>query len=240
LALVFGLVLTPSMLVLGSGSSFGRAGSISFLIGDVYVSPDGRQWREADFDMAVMDDDHIKTGEESRCEITLTDQTIVRMDADSMQQIKGPDQQELPKKKSVFLAAGKVWVNARKMLSKRDTFTVRTNKAVCAIRGTTFSVDEEAEHTQVRVHTGQVATWHSLLKKRGTQPAGPSVIAEPVPVRGPHPVSMMEWVEIVKALQQITIDRRGEYEKKEFDLKTVSEDPWVAWNLSRDKQVKRD
>ena len=236
---VLGLVLMPPISVFGSEGSSDIAGHISFMIGDVYVSPDGKDWQEADFDMTVMDGQQIRTGEDSQCEITLSDQTIIRMDADSLQQIERAEVEQVSKGKSIFLSAGKVWVNARKMLTKRDSFKVRTNKAVCAIRGTTFSVDEGKEHTQVRVHTGQVATWSSLLKERAPS-TDPQVLAEPVPVSGPHPVSMGEWVEIVKALQQITIDQKGEYEKEAFDLKTVSDDPWVAWNLLRDKQVKRD
>ena len=207
------------------------------MIGDVYISSNGEEWQEADFDMEVMDGMHIKTGEDSRCEIALVDDTIVRMDGNSVQRIEKLDAQAASKKKSVFLSAGKVWVNARKMLSKGDSFKVRTNKAVCAIRGTTFSVNEGKTHTQVRVHKGKVATWSSLLEEREEKPAGPPVFSKPTPVKGPHPVSMGEWVEIVSALQQITIDTKGEYEKKDFDLKTVSEDPWVAWNMERDQSV---
>jgi len=210
------------------------AGSISFMIGDVYVSGDGTNWREADFDMKIRDGEYVKTGGESRCEIILNDDIIVRMEEDSVQRIGKADPQAGAEKESVFLSAGKVWVNARKMLSKGDSFTVRTNKAVCAIRGTTFSVDEKQEDTRIRVHKGKVATWHSLFETKKEQPGSPPVLAEPVPVKGPHPVPMTEWVEIVSALQQITIDRKGAYEKRVFSLETVSDDPWVAWNLSRD------
>jgi len=224
-------------MVMSGKTDVETAGSISFMIGDVYVSPDGTDWREADFDMSIRDGEHLRTGEESRCEVTLTDETIVRMDENSIQRIGKTGPQPVSAKGSIFLSAGKVWVNARKMLSKGDTFKVRTNKAVCAIRGTTFSVDEGKEHTRVRVHEGQVATWSSLFGAKEEKPSDPPILTEPTRVKGPHPVSMDEWVEIVEALQQITIDQKGGYEKEDFDLKTVSEDPWVAWNMSRDDQV---
>ncbi|MEE8398213.1 MAG: hypothetical protein V3S89_04355, partial [Desulfobacterales bacterium] len=108
-------------------------------------------------------------------------------------------------------------------------------KAVCAIRGTTFSVDESKEHTLVRVHKGQIATWSSLFDKKDKQSKDAPALAEPYPVKGPHPVSMDQWVEIVRALQQITIDGQGGYDRKEFDPQQVAEDPWVAWNMKRDK-----
>jgi len=211
------------------------AGTLSFMIGDVYVSSDDKVWREADFDMTLIDGDYVKTGEDALCEITLTDQTIVRMDGNSKQQLERPPADQTSRQKSVFLAAGKVWVNARKILSKGDTFKVRTNKAVCAIRGTTFSVAEGEEHTRVRVHKGQVATWSSLFDKKEEEPKSPPVFSQPVPVKGPHPVPMGKWVEIVSALQQITIDTQGGYDKEDFDPKPLYEEAWVAWNIQRDK-----
>ena len=48
-------------------------------------------------------------------------------------------------------------------------------------------------------------------------------------------ILMERWVEIVRAFQQITIDAQGGYDKRDFDPERVSGDPWVAWNLERDK-----
>jgi len=222
-----------------AGENASAAGTITFMIGDVYVSGNGSNWEEADFDMPVMDGQQLKTGADSQCEVTLADETIVRMDSDTIQRIERPDASQDAKGKSIFVSAGKVWVNAKKMLSKRDAFKVRTNKAVCAIRGTTLSVDESSAHTRIRVHSGEVATWSSLLKQKKDTPSGPPVFSKPVPVKGPHPVPMAEWVEIVRALQQITIDSQGGYEKEGFDPDAISDDPWVAWNMQRDQQARK-
>ena len=50
---------------------------------------------------------------------------------------------------------------------------------------------------------------------------------------------MEEWVEVVKALQQITIDAKGGFEKQDFSLEQISEDPWIAWNMARDSQIQK-
>lgn len=233
MAICFSLILPLTAFSAEKAASV--AGTLSFMIGDVSVSSDGKAWREADFDMAIIQGDYVRTGEDAFCEITLTDKTIVRMDGRSMQQFEKVAAEEAPQEKSIFLAAGKIWVNARRILSKGDTFKVRTNKAVCAIRGTTFSVDEGEDHTRIRVHKGQVTTWSSLFDKKQEEPKGSPALSQPVPVKGPHPVSMDKWVEIVSALQQITIDAQGGYDKKNFDPKQISDDPWVAWNMKRDK-----
>jgi len=217
----------------------GVVGVLSFMIGDVYISPDGESWEEAVFEMGIKIGDHIKTGEESRCEITLTDKTIIRLDENSIQEFEKLTDPLTYPPKSILLSAGKLWLNARKLLSKEDSFKVRTNKAVCAIRGTTFSVEDRNTYTRIRVFEGEVTSWSAAFDNKNMlhQTGESSHTSKPYPVKGPHPISMEEWVEIVKALQQITIDTKGGFEKQDFSLEKISEDPWSAWNMKRDNQI---
>ncbi len=187
------------------------AGTITFMMGDVFVSHDKTAWVNADFDMKIYQGDQIRTEAESRCEITLEDGTIVRMDENSFQQFEKCMVSKTAKEVSLFLSTGKMWLNARKILAKSDSFKVRTNKAVCAIRGTKFRVDTNDEQTRISVHKGVVATWSALFNE--AKPKPDASILEPKPIAGPCPVSMEKWVEIVKAFQQITIDSNGKYEK---------------------------
>jgi len=208
------------------------AGTVTFMIGDVFVSHDKTTWVNADFDMKIYQEDQIRTEAESRCEITLEDGTMVRMDENSLQQFEKCITGKTAKEVSLFLSSGKMWLNARKILAKSDSFKVRTNKAVCAIRGTRFRVDTDDEQTRISVHKGVVATWSALFDK--PKPKPDASILKPEPIAGPHPVSMERWVEIVKAFQQITIDSNGKYEKKDFDVDSIMEDQWIKWNMARD------
>ncbi|MBC8199578.1 MAG: FecR domain-containing protein [Desulfobacteraceae bacterium] len=208
------------------------AGAVTFMMGDVFVSHDKTAWVNADFDMKIHQGDQIRTEAESRCEITLEDGTLVRMDENSFQQFEKCMVSKTAKEVSLFLSSGKMWLNARKILAKSDSFKVRTNKAVCAIRGTKFRVDTDDEQTRISVHKGVVATWSALFDK--PKPKPDASILEPKPIAGPHPVSMERWVEIVKAFQQITIDSNGKYEKKDFNINSIMEDQWIRWNMARD------
>ena len=224
-------------LCLASFSSFadaGRqvAGTVTFMMGDVFVSHDKTIWANADFDMKIHQGDQIRTEAESRCEITLEDGTIVRMDENSFQQFEKCMIKKTGKEVSLFLSSGKIWLNACKILSKTDSFKVRTNKAVCAIRGTKFRVDTDDYQTRISVHKGVVATWSTLFDE--AKPKPDASILKPIPVAGPRPVSMERWVEIVKAFQQITIDSNGKYEKKDLDVDNIMADQWVRWNMARD------
>ena len=208
------------------------AGTITFMMGDVFVSHDKTAWVNADFDMKIHQGDQIRTEAESRCEITLGDGTIVRMDENSCQQFEKCTTNKTDREVSLFLSSGKIWLNACKILAKSDSFKVRTNKAVCAIRGTKFRVDTDDDQTRISVHKGVVATWSSLFDKPKPEPD--ASILKPEPIAGPHPVSMEKWVEIVKAFQQITIDSNGKYEKKDFNINSIMEDQWIQWNIARD------
>ena len=223
-------------LCLAPFSSFADAGrqaegTVTFMIGDVFASSTGTDWVAADFDMKVYKGDWIKTGAESRCEITLEDGSILRMEENSLQCFEKVKTTSGSRKSSILLSAGKIWLNARKIVSKNDSFQVRTDKAVCAIRGTQFRVDTGSNHTRISVYSGEVATWSALFDRAEYKDAA---ISKPYPVAGPDPVSMEKWVEIVKAFQQITIDAKGRYKKQDLDTKSLSEDTWVIWNMTRD------
>lgn len=229
------LLICLSLATFSSFADAGRqvAGTVTFMIGDVFVSHDKTVWVNADFDMNIYQGDQIRTEAESRCEITLEDGTIVRMDENSFQQFEKCIISKTAKEVSLFLSTGKMWLNARKILAKSDSFRVRTNKAVCAIRGTKFRVDTDDYQTRISVHKGVVATWSVLFDEAKHETD--ANISEPHPIAGPHPVSMERWVEIVKAFQQITIDSNGKYEKKDLDIDTMMADQWVKWNMARDR-----
>ncbi|MBU4186422.1 MAG: FecR family protein [Proteobacteria bacterium] len=228
------LLIYLSLVSFPSFADAGRQaeGTIAFMIGDVFVSPTGKVWVDADFDMKVYKGDWIKTGAESRCEITLEDGSILRMEENSLQCFEKVKTTSGSRKSSILLSAGKIWLNAGKIVSKNDSFQVRTDKAVCAIRGTQFRVDTGSNHTRISVYSGEVTTWSALFDRAEYKDAA---ISKPYPVAGPDPVSMEKWVEIVKAFQQITIDAKGRYKKQDLDTKSLSEDTWVIWNMTRDE-----
>jgi len=228
------LLIYLSLVSFPSFADAGRQaeGTIAFMIGDVFVSPTGKVWVDADFDMKVYKGDWIKTGAESRCEITLEDGSILRMEENSLQCFEKVKTTSGSRKSSILLSAGKIWLNAGKIVSKNDSFQVRTDKAVCAIRGTQFRVDTGSNLTRISVYSGEVTTWSALFDRAEYKDAA---ISKPYPVAGPDPVSMEKWVEIVKAFQQITIDAKGRYKKQDLDTKSLSEDTWVIWNMTRDE-----
>lgn len=229
------IILTSSFfLALGAPGIAGnssKAGELSFLMGDVSIMDKNGEWSPAKFGQSVFQGNSVRTGADSSCEITLADSSIIRMDSNTEQLLEQADFTK-KKKVSLFTRAGRLWLNARKIIGENDEFSVRSDKAVCAIRGTVFRVDARDEDTQIAVYKGKVATWSAL-------PPPPAKLGPPHPVEGPKPVTMERWVQIVAEMQQITIDRQGRYKMADLDLAREKDDPWVKWNRERDLQVKR-
>lgn len=234
------------LLVFLPGSAFAgsqpcEVGTLTFLIGDVFVKRADPDWRKAEFDMPLYTGDQIKTGAASRCEITLITGSVLRMDQNTVQALDKVRFDKGSRQVSLFMRTGRLWLNARKIVSKQDTFKVRTDKTVCAIRGTRFGVDTDSSATRIAVYEGEVEVrpWGDLVGQLDSGKPTEASIKEPEPVPGPHPVTMKEWVEIVQALQQITVDAQGRYYKSEIDLEADSRDAWITWNKERDRLTRR-
>jgi hypothetical protein len=56
---------------------------------------------------------------ESRCEITLEDGSIVRMEENFLQCVEKVKTTSGSRKSSILLSAGKIWLNARKIILKQ-------------------------------------------------------------------------------------------------------------------------
>ncbi len=205
------------------------AGSVTFMVGDVTIMGADNQWHPVQIGTPIFQGVSMRTGADSSCEITLTDSSIIRMDQNTEQLIEVADFLG-ERKVSLFSRAGRLWLNARKIIGKNDNFSVRSDKAVCAVRGTVFRVDTVEDQTQIAVYQGKVATWNAM-------PSPQIKLGPPHPVEGPKPVSMERWVQIVAELQQITVDRQGQYKRADLDLAKEEEDPWIKWNRNRDHLI---
>ncbi len=246
----FGLVI-PMLLIVFSAmrTSQEPIGKITFPLNRVFVIPAGTSdIKYAQFNMDVFPGDKIETKKESRCEITLKNGDIFRIDENSIFTLEDVQVTEKTVKAEMFLGLGKIWANIRKIFSKDDYLRVKSPSAVIAVRGTIYRVDARKDSTtQVRVYEGKVAVSpppattpaapaprQPQQKPKPQEVPAPQQVPAPTQVPGPTEVSVETWLQIVKAQQQITVHPDGSYEVAEYDLQKDENLDWVQWNKRRD------
>lgn len=184
--------------------------------------------------------DRITTGTGARLELKLPDGSYLRFDERTT--FKLVSMTGSPKSKArkirIAMVVGKTWARVAKLFGKkRGGFDIATQTAVAGVRGTTFRMNVKEDNSAIlKVYGGEVEVRKRSEDAAGTQ-AAPPVFTKPVPIQGPHPVSMEEWVYIVKSLQQINISPDGTATKPfRFDIKADLNE-WVKWNQMRDSEI---
>ncbi|MBN2364766.1 MAG: FecR domain-containing protein [Calditrichaeota bacterium] len=238
------------ILVAFTSASREPVGKITFPLNRVFVIPEGTSdLKMAYFNMDVFSGDKIETKRESRCEITLTNGDVVRIDENSLYTLEDIEVTQETVKASSFLSVGKLWATIRKIFTEDDYVAVKSPTAVIAVRGTIYRVDvAEDSMTTLRVYDGEVEVKPAAAgigklqqsKPERTGPIGPPRdVPGPRDVAGPRDVSEAQWIEIVKAQQQIRISSDGKFEKSDFDLIDDAKSDWVQWNKQRDELLNR-
>ncbi len=183
----------------------------------------------------------VSTGPESRAEIILPDKSIIRFAEKTKFRLVQVDTGEDGRRAvKVSVAVGKIWTNVRKSLpGGNDKYEISCQNAVAGVRGTIYRMDVEGDQSAlVKVYDGEVR----VVAASGKHQAAVSAVGPPMPVsgptviEGPKPVSMEEWVYIVKSMQKIHIASDGQARAPEKFTESEDMDDWVKWNKSRDQK----
>ncbi|CAD7846785.1 MAG: hypothetical protein [Olavius algarvensis Delta 4 endosymbiont] len=184
--------------------------------------------------------DLVTTGTGARLELKLPDGSYLRFDERTtfrlVSMAGSPEDQTRDIR--VSMVVGKTWARVAKLFGKkRGGFNIATQTAVAGVRGTTFRMNVNEDNSAVlKVYGGEVEVRKKTAKEDAAKTA-PPIFTKPVPIKGPHPISMEEWVYIVKSLQQININPDGTAAKPfRFDIKADLNE-WVKWNQMRDSEV---
>ena len=177
----------------------------------------------------------VATAANARIEITLPDDSQIRLGPSSrltLEQVSfGSDRKSF----SAELSGGRLWARIRSLLTG-DKVEVKGPTAVAGVRGTTFQVDAGKDFsTVIKVHHGQVAVrpiYQTHAKGEGPR----REVSGPQEVQGPKEVTAQEWARIVASGQMLLVDSESRAgDPTALDLKAEADDPWTAWNQSRDQ-----
>ncbi len=238
---LFVFIIVFSNLILAEPENIGE---ITFIIGqgkDVQIQHHSDEWNDAEMGQKVYESDKIRTAKESRCEVTLTDNSLVRIGEESEFVFTSVAIQENSSKSKSELLKGKIWLNINPITNKKSGFQVKTPTAVCAVRGTIFRIDSDQSTTcsvyQGAVDVGPNSYWNPVANVPQTHSLKPVEVPGPYEIPPPFEVTLEEWVRIVQGFQ-VTVRADGKFAKSKIDEEVDEALDWVKWNQERDESIK--
>jgi len=212
---------------------------VTALEGTAQVAAEGGRWRPLKTGSILRGGDQVQTGSKSRLEITLPDRSYLRFADRTNFKIVQIDVSEGASTRNarVNVALGKTWANVSKSFGVKPNIEVACENAVTGVRGTIYRMNvNEDKSALVRVYDGEVRVWGGMKPTDSSAVSGPPTsVSGPVSVPGPRSVSMEEWVEIIRAMQQISISAAGVPGKPQAFTEAEDRDDWVDWNKARDE-----
>lgn len=154
LFLLAGLLIAPLTALAGeAGCVYEYSGAAQIL------KPGGAAWQPAKKGLPLGEGDRIRTGEKGWCEILFKDGTFVKLETGAETSLEELKTTADSRSYSFNLLRGKaLWMAAKLKTTLKSKFSVRTPTAVCAVRGTDFSVIvSSAGATTLGLFDGKVA-----------------------------------------------------------------------------------
>jgi hypothetical protein len=196
-------------------------------------------WKQADVNSSVITGDRVRTYKRSRAELELLELDMIRMAPETIiDVVKLYEETKTQEKETkIALQKGDIWAKIKKK-DKLTKFDISAPVAVAAITGTVLRMGVSADSsTELKVYNGEVKITNAPEKTNLTpKTIEPYEVPGPYEIEGPREVSMEEWVYIVRNMQKIIFDKRGQVKHVgEFNLTDKDEQSdWVKWNLQRD------
>jgi hypothetical protein len=223
-----------AMTLLGGTARAADAGEVTLVSGIAERFASGAGWQSLALRAKVEQGDRLRTGADSRLELKLADNSLLRLGAKSELQLQkvsviGAKSRNV----SVRLSIGRLWSAVSKLLGPENNFEVRTDNAVAGVRGTRFeAVRDESGGTTVKVHDGRV-----LVSNKPAYAVAGATKEKRVQVAGPQEISKAQWEELVaSAMQMVSVSAKGEMSAATpFSPASSAADDWEAWNNARDQ-----
>jgi len=154
------IILALFLALAAMPAAAGETGCVYDLKGETQImKAGGAGWTPARKGLPVAEGDRVRTGPQAWCEILFKDGSFIKMEADSE---TAAEELKVTAEERVFsfsfLKGKALWMAAKLKKKATSKFSVRTPSAVCAVRGTDFSmIVSTAGETTVGLFEGKVA-----------------------------------------------------------------------------------
>jgi len=198
------------------------------------------QWTNVELNSEIIGGERVRTFAQSRAELELAELDKIRMAPKTTIDILKLYEETKDQKREtqVLLQEGDLWANVAKK-SENMSFSIGTPVAAAAITGTTLRMSVGNDSTsELKVYKGEVIITNAPESKDVVPKSiVPYEIEGPHEIPGPREVTLEEWALIVKSMQKVKINNKGQLTYSgEFATTDPDENSnWVRWNLEKDK-----
>jgi hypothetical protein len=238
-ALVSGVGLAAALFlaVAAAAPEPSPAGKVTFVSGEATRKAPGKPEKLA-LGASVFENDTLETQGRTRLELTLRDQSVVRVGPRSTVVLTAAvfGRSLDDRKVASRLIVGDMWAKVTKAVGGGASFEVQTANAVAGVRGTTFRVNAASDRSVVvKVYAGTVAVAGGAIPRPKHEPEGEGKKKARTQVPGPTEVSREQWERIVGKMMQVKVSADGTpAEPEPFKLADAKVDEFEAWNRERD------
>lgn len=201
------------------------------------------EWINVASNTEVSGGERVRTFAQSRAELELARLDKIRLAPKTTIDILKLYEETKDQKREtqMLLQEGDLWANVAEK-SENMTFAINTPIAAAAITGTTLRMSVGADSvSELKVYKGEVIITNAPESSNIVpQAIVPYEIEGPHEIPGPREVSMEEWALIVKSMQKVQINKKGQvtYSGNFAALDPDENTDWVRWNLEQDKLQK--
>ncbi len=218
-----------------------EVGIVTFVQGSAKKQKHAEQlWKSVAKNSQVTGGERVRTLTRSRAELDLAHIDKIRMAPKTTIDILKlyEETKENIREANILLQKGDLWANVAKK-GKKMRLSIGTPVAAAAITGTTLRMNVQDDSTaELKVYHGQVVLTNApesdtVVAKNVV----PHEISGPHEIAGPHEVSLEEWALIVKSMQKVKVNNKGQVVSSGDFASTDSDEQseWVRWNLQRDR-----
>ena len=218
-------LLVAAVALLVPVAASGASGKVTFLEGPATRLAKGTTEAAAlAVDGEVSDGDVVETGPKGRVEITLADDSVVRLNESSKLVVDSVTKVEQSWNVKLTLTLGEIWSKVTRKVGPDAGYEIQTERAVAGVRGTEFVVEAAGDHeievlegkVEVAVRDGegegagkkfQVAKGERLRVEKGMRCTGPAAS------KGER--GFLKWVKGRDADRRDDRDRRSLKERRE-------------------------
>lgn len=181
----------------------------------------------------------VIVGPQARLELRLPEGSILRFDSKTHFNLVKVQVDGEKREMKTEVSLGRCWAWVKKIMGRDSSFEVNSPTAVAGVAGTVYRLDvEQNKASSYYVYQGKIKVGYNPYPDHGTDPHSkiPHRVSGPQRIEGPKRISIKQWNEIVSKGYFLQIGVNGLLKNlSRFDMQTDQQNPWVKWNLDRDK-----